>query len=465
MDNQLFLLTYFPDENNRKVQSGNRLIQNRGVSKMEQFFQLSKNRTDVKTEILAGITTFLAMMYVIVVNPAILKDAGMSFSAVLTATVMVSAFSSIAMGIYAKTPIALAPGMGINAFFTYGIVIGMGVSWETALGAVFWSGIIFILLSVFNIRTYIVHAIPKQLRYAVAAGIGLFITLIGLKQSGFIAPNPATMVGFGGFNAVTVTFVAGLAATSVLIVKNRKGAMVIGIVLTTLIAIPIGRYWGGDVPQVVYKGVFAAPDFSLLFKLDLIGSLKLAMVPVIFTLLFTDMFDSISTFIGVAEAADLLDEDGEPKNVKECLIVDSISTTISGLFGTSSGTSYIESAAGVEQGGRSGLTAVVAGLLFLPFMFCSPLLSVVPAVATAPILVLVGAFMMKPVAKINWDSMDDAIPAFLSIILIPMTYSITQGIVWGFLSWTLIKLLEGKRGDLSVTLIIIDILAILALVI
>ncbi len=432
---------------------------------MEQFFQLSKNRTDVKTEVLAGLTTFLAMMYVIVVNPAILKDSGMSFSAVMTATVLVSAFSSIAMGLYAKTPIALAPGMGINAFFTYGIVIGMGVSWEVALGAVFWSGIIFILLSVFNIRTYIVRSIPRQLRYAVAAGIGLFITLIGLKQSGFIVANKATMVGFGGFNAVTVTFVIGLAITAVLIVKNLKGAMVIGITLTTLIAIPIGRFWGGDAPLVVFNGIFAAPDFNLLFKLDLIGSLKLALLPVIFTLLFTDMFDSISTFIGVAEAADLLDEDGEPRNVKQCLIVDAFSTTISGLFGTSSGTSYIESAAGVEQGGRSGLTAVIAGMLFLPFMFFSPLLSVVPSVATAPILVLVGAFMMKPVAKINWDGMDDAIPAFLSIILIPMTYSITQGIVWGFLSWTVIKLLEGKKEDLSITLIIIDILAILALVI
>jgi len=431
---------------------------------MDQFFQLSKNNSDVKTEVIAGITTFLAMMYIIVVNPAILKETGMSFSAVLTATVLVSAFSSIAMGIYAKTPIALAPGMGINAFFTYGIVLGMGVSWEKALGAVFWSGIIFIILSVFNVRTYIVRAIPRQLRFAVAAGIGLFITLIGLKQSGFIAPNPATMVGFGGFNAVTVTFIVGLAVTAVLIVKNRRGAMVMGIAFTTLLSIPIGRYWGGDVPQVMYNGIFAAPDFSLLLKLDFMGSLKLALVPVIFTLLFTDMFDSLSTFIGVAEAADLVDSEGEPRNVKQCLIVDSVSTTISGLFGTSSGTSYIESAAGVEQGGRTGLTAVVAGALFLPFMFFSPLLSVVPAVATAPILVLVGAFMMKPVAKINWDSMDDAIPSFLAIILIPMTYSITQGIVWGFLSWTAIKIFEGKREDLSITLIIIDILAVLALV-
>ncbi len=431
---------------------------------MDKFFQLSKNNTDVKTEVIAGATTFLAMMYIIVVNPGILKASGMPFNAVLTATVLVSAFSSIAMGIYAKTPIALAPGMGLNAFFTFGVVMGMKVPWQTALGAVFWSGVIFIILSVFNIRTYIVKAIPKQLRYAIAAGIGLFISLIGLKQSGFITPNPATMVGFGGFNAVTITFVCGLAVTAVLVTKRIKGAMVIGIALTTLMAIPIGRSWGGDTPQVVYHGIFAMPDFSLLFQLDFVGSLKLAVIPVIFTFLFTDMFDSISTFIGVAEAANLVDEKGEPRNVKECLIVDSISTTISGLFGTSSGTSYIESASGVEEGGRTGLTAVVVGLLFVPFMFFSPVLSVIPAVATAPILVIVGAFMMKPVSKINWDILDDAIPSFLALILVPLTYSITQGIVWGFLSWTAIKLFEGKTDDISITLIAIDILAVVALV-
>ncbi len=432
---------------------------------MNQFFQLSKNGTDVKTEVLAGMTTFLAMMYIIVVNPSILKLAGMPFNAVLTATVLVSAFSSIAMGIYAKSPIALAPGMGLNAFFTFGVVMGMKVPWETALGAVFWSGIIFIILSVFNIRTHIVKAIPKQLRYAVAAGIGLFISLIGLKQSGFIVPNQATMVGFGGFNAITLTFIGGLGITAVLVTRRIRGAMVLGIVLTTILAAFIGRGWGGDSPLVLYKGFFEMPDFSLLFKLDFVGSLKLAVLPVIFTFLFTDMFDSISTFIGVAEAADLVDETGEPRNVKECLIVDSISTTISGIFGTSSGTSYIESASGVEQGGRTGLTAVVVGLLFLPFMFFSPLLSVIPAVATAPILVIVGAFMMKPVGKINWEGLDDAIPAFLALILIPLTYSITQGIVWGFLSWTAIKLVEGKKEDISLTLLVIDIFAILALVV
>lgn len=432
---------------------------------MEKYFELEKNNTTVKTEILAGVTTFLAMMYIIVVNPGIISATGMPFSGVLTATVLVCAFSSIAMGIYAKTPIALAPGMGLNAFFTFSVVLGMKIPWETALGAVFWSGIIFILLSVFNVRTHIVKAIPKQLRYAVAAGIGLFITMIGFTGAGFIVDNPATLVAFAGIkSAVTITFVIGLIITAILVVKRVKGALILGIAITTIIAIPIGRLYGGDVTQVVYKGIFAAPDFSVFFKLDFIGSLKLAMWPVIFAFLFTDMFDSLSTFIGVAEAADLVDEQGEPKNVKQCLIVDSISTTISGLFGTSSGTSYIESATGVEEGGRTGLTTVVTGILFIPFMFFSPLLSVVPGIATAPALVLVGVFMMKPVCKINWTNFDDSIPAFLALILIPLTYSITQGIVWGFLSWTLIKLFTGKAKEITPTLIIIDIFAILSLV-
>ncbi|MDM8515121.1 NCS2 family permease [Desulfobacterales bacterium HSG16] len=429
----------------------------------ETYFRLKENNTDIKTEIIAGITTFLATMYIIVVNPAIISKTGMPFGGILTATVLVSAFSSIMMGIYAKNPIVLAPGMGLNAFFTYSVVFGMGVKWEVALGAVFWSGIIFILLSVFNVRTQIVKAIPQQIRYAIAAGIGLFITLIGFTNAKFIVANPATILGFGGMNPITLTFVIGLIATSILLVKRYKGAMMFGIIITTILAIPIGRLWG-DAVLISWKGIYAAPDFSLLFKLDLVNSLSLAIWPVIFAFLFTDMFDSLSTFIGVAEAADLTDEDGEPKNLKQSLIVDSISTTIAGLFGTSAGTSYIESATGIEEGGRTGLTAVICGLLFLPFMFFSPLLSIIPAVATAPALVLVGVFMMKPVTGINWKNLDDAIPAFLALILIPTTYSITQGIIWGLLSWTLLKLAIGKKEEVPLMLIIIDVFAVIALV-
>ena len=439
---------------------------------MDSLFKLEQNNTTVKTEVLAGITTFLATMYIIVVNPAIISETGMPFSALLTATILVTAFSSIAMGIYANNPIVLAPGMGLNAFFTYGVVIGMKVPWETALGAIFWSGIVFILLSILNVRVAIVKAIPKQLRYAIASGIGLFISFIGFKSANFIVSNPATLIARGDLNPITITFLIGLAITAILVVRKTPGALILGISITTLLAIPIGRIWGdasainyGTSTLVTWGGFVSAPDWSLLFKLDLVGSLKLSILPVIFAFLFTDMFDSLSTFIGVAEAADLTDEDGEPRNVKQSLIVDGISTTISGLFGTSSGTAYIESATGIEQGGRTGLTAVVGGLLFFPFIFLSPLLSIVPGIATATALVLVGVFMMKPVLKINWASFDDAIPAFFAMLLIPLTYSITQGIVWGFLSWTVIKIAAGKTNEITLTLFIIDIFAILSLVV
>jgi len=437
---------------------------------LQRWFCVEGESFDLKTEILAGLTTFLASMYIIVVNPAILSKSGMPFSGVLTATILVSAFSSIAMGLYAKNPILLAPGMGLNAFFTYSVVLNMKVPWQTALGAVFWSGVIFILLSFFNVRTYIVKAIPKQLRFAIAGGIGLFISLIGFENAKFIVHNPSTILSFGPLNSITLTFVIGLLFTAILVARRTKGALVIGIAFTTLLAWPIGRFWGdasalfGQPTLVELKGFMSSPDFSLIFKLDLIGSLKLSFLPVIFAFLFTDMFDSLSTFIGVAEAGNLKDENGEPRNIKESLIVDAFATTISGLLGTSSGTSYIESATGIEEGGRSGLTAVVAGLLFLPFIFFSPLLSVVPAIATAPALVLVGVFMIQPITRINWLHYDDAIPAFLAFILIPLTYSITQGIIWGFLSWTVIKLLVGKYQDVSVALLVIDIFAILALV-
>lgn len=436
---------------------------------IKKFFQFDKYETDLKTEIIAGITTFLAASYIIVVNPAILSNAGMPFDGVLTATILVSAFSSIMMGIYAKNPIILAPGMGINAFFTYSVVLGMGVKWEVALGTVFWSGIIFLLLSIFNVRTWILKSIPKQIRFAVSSGIGLFITFIGFVNAKFIISNPATLISIGKMDVIIVTFLTGLMITSILVIKKIKGAIIIGIGITTLLSVPIGRLYGdassinyGISTLVTWKGIFAMPDFSLLFKLNLVESLRFALFPVIFAFLFTDMFDSISTFIGVAEAAELTDENGEPLRIKESLIVDAVSTILSGLFGTSSGTSYIESAAGVEEGGRTGLTAIVAGLLFLPFLFLSPILSVIPSIATAPALILVGVFMMKPVTKINWAKFDDAIPAFLGMILIPLTYSITQGIIWSFISWTVIKLILGKKDEISLMLIVIDIMAIAA---
>lgn len=425
----------------------------------------------LKTEILAGVSTFLATMYIIVVNPAILSQSGMSFNGVLTATVILSFFCSLMMGLYAKNPIVVAPGMGMNAFFTFTAVKGMGISWQVALGAVFWAGIIFLLLSIFNIRTQIVKAIPKQLRYAISAGIGLFITLIGFSNAKFIVPNHATMIGIASLHdPIIITFLVGLAITMIMRTRHIQGGIIIGILITTLIAIPIGRWWGdasainfGQKTLVTWQGIFSAPDFSLLFQLDIVNSLKISLLPVIFAFVFTDLFDSLSTFVGVAEAADLYDEDGEPRNIKQSLLTDAVATTMGGLLGTSPGTAFIESAVGISQGGRTGITAITAGILFLPFMFLSPLLSIIPAIATAPALIMVGVLMMKPVTKINWDKLDDAIPAFMAMVLIPLSYSITQGIIWGFLSWTIIKVLNGKAKEVSWMLIIIDVFALWAI--
>lgn len=417
------------------------------------------------TEIIAGISSFLATSYIIVVNPSILQQAGMPFSGVLTATVIVCFFSSLMMGLYARNPILVAPGMGLNAFFTFSAVIGMQVPWPVALGAVFWSGILFLLLSVFNIRTYIVRAIPRPMRYAIAAGIGLFITLIGFVNAGFIVQRPGTIIGIGRLNPVMLTFLAGLLFTAIMVVKKVKGGLLLGILFTTLAAWPLGRWWyTGTQPLINWQGLFAAPDFSLLFSLDIARSLQLSVLPVIFAFVFTDMFDSLSTLVGLAEAADLMDENGEPRNIKRALVTDAVATTIAGLAGSSPGTAYIESAVGIEAGGRTGLTAVVGALLFLPFLFMAPLLSVVPAIATAPALVLVGVFMVKPVTKINWGQMNEAIPAFLAMVLIPFTYSITQGIIWGFLSWTALQVISGKGRTISPALWVIDAFAILALV-
>lgn len=430
---------------------------------MEKFFSFKKRGTNARTEVLAGIATFLTMSYIIVVNPAILSDAGMEFNGVLFATVLVASLSTIFMGLFANLPYALAPGMGLNAFFTYSLVIGSGLSWQTALGAVFISGIIFIILSVTKIRTIIMKAVPVPIRQAVAGGIGLFLAFIGLRSVNFIVPNEATTIAFGGMNAQTIIFIVGLIITGFLVVRRIKGALIIGIIVTSIIAFVTSLFM--ETPIVTPPtGVFALPSFSVFFKLDILGALKFSLIGPIFALLFTDMFDSISTFLGIATTANLVDEKGEPVDAPKALLVDAVSTTMSGLFGTSPGTTYVESAAGVEEGGRTGLTAIVAGLLFLPFMFFSPILSFIPSVATAPILVIVGLFMMTGIMKLDWSNYEESFPAFLAFILIPLTYSITQGIIWGLLLYTVIKLLKGKGGEIHPMLYIIDVLAIVGLV-
>lgn len=405
---------------------------------MLERFQLKENNTTVSTEFFGGLSSFLASFYIIIVNPAILSQAGLPFDAVCTSTVIAAAFTTILMGLYANNPIVLAPGMGLNAYFTYSVVIGKQVPPEMALGIVFWSGILALILSVLKIREKIIAFIPKQIRYAVSCGIGIFIGFIGFQKGGIITSHPATMVTMGDLDARTITFFIGLLITIFLVVKKVKASLVLGILTTFLISLPLGRLYGGE-EVIKFSHLIALPDFSLFAKVDIFGSLKLAFIPTILGFMFTDLFDSISTLVGVCEAGNLLDEKGMPRNMKKTLIADAIATPIAAIFGTSSTTSFIESAAGIQQGARTGLSSVFAGMFFLPFLFFSPLLSMFSEFTTAPILVIVGVFMMSPVLMIEWDRMEFAAPAFLAMVLIPLSFSITTGIVAGLGCWYFLK--------------------------
>lgn len=417
---------------------------------LDRFFNVTQRGSTLKTEILAGLATFLAGMYIIVVNPAVLSDAGIPFTAALSATVLISFMGSLAMAFYARNPILVAPGMGMNALFTYTLVLGAGLSWEVALGCVFWSGVMFAILAMFNVRKAIIEAIPLSLRYAITCGIGLFITFIGLQNAGFITGSDATLVSLGNMDAHLATFFLGLIATAVLVIMRFNGALVMGIALTTLAAIPMGRLWGGDEVMVAWTGLAAWPDFSAVMQVDIMGALKVAYLPFIFVMLFTNFFDAMSCFMALSESApELKDEDGNPRNLRRSMTVDAFSSMIAAPLGTSAAQTFIESGAGVAQGGRTGLVALVIALLFLPFLFLSPLLTLVPSIATAPALVLVGLFMMAPISKIDWEHFDQAFPAFLAIILMPLTYSITLGIAFGFISFVLIKVCTGRFVEIK----------------
>ncbi len=431
---------------------------------MKDFFKLAERNTTIGIELRAGVTTFLMMAYIIVVNPGILSKAGMPFAGVLFATVLVCALSSIAMGLYANLPYSLAPGMGINAFFTFSLVLGMGIPWQTALGAVFLSGIVFISLSLTGARTTIVKAIPQALRLGLAAGIGLFLALIGLRSVGFIVASPATLITFGPLNSVTILFVIGLVITSAMMLKRIPGALILGVIIISLMALAVSQAgWVAKPIVTLPERIFSWPSPEVFFKLDIAGALTAGMIMPVFSLFFVDLFDSVASFVGISQVAGLTEKDGTPSDIGKALLVDAGSTTISGLFGTSSGTVYVESAAGIEEGGRTGLTAVVTGMLFLPFMFLSPLLAFVPEVATAPVLVLVGVFMAQPLTLVDWKNMEEAVPAFLALILIPLTFSITQGVIWSFLIYTLIKLTLGKAKDVHWMLYVVDGFAVLSL--
>jgi len=410
----------------------------------------------LRTEAIAGITTFFTMAYIVVVNPTILSTpgTGMAFSGVLTATVLVCFVMTLLMGLYAKLPFAVAPGMGINAFFTFTIILTQRVWWQTALGIVFWAGVLFLLISVTPIRETIAKAIPAELRIGTAAGIGIFLTFIGFKNAGLITSDPVTFVKLGTLGGPTLLALLGLIVTLILLIRRSALAYLAGIFVVTMVAWAVGQV---KAPPTV----FSAPDFQTVFlKLDIFGALKLSLLPAIVGILFTDLFDSISTFIGVAHAANLLDENGNPRNLRQGLIVDSVATFGAGLAGTSSGTAYIESIAGIDSGGRTGMTSVFTALCFLPCFFLAPLAGMVPIYATAPVLVLVGASMFKSVNQIDFGKIEEGLPAFLTIILIPLTFSITQGILWGFISHVGLYLIVGRRKEIHPVMYVLALIAI-----
>jgi adenine/guanine/hypoxanthine permease len=405
----------------------------------------ASQKPDLKTEAIAGITTFFTMAYIVIVNPQILSadgKTGMAFNGVLTATVLVCFTMTLLMGLYAKLPFAVAPGMGINAFFTYTIVLGKGVPWPTALGIIFWAGAFFLIISITPIRESIAKAIPREIRIAAAAGIGIFLTFIGLKNAGFIVSDPVTLVKLGALGKPALLTILGIAISAFLISRKNPFAFLSAIVVVTIISWVAGSVQAP--PQLL-----TLPDFkSVFFKLDVLGALKLSLLPSIIAILFTDLFDSISTFIGVAHATDLLDDEGHPRNLREGLIVDSFATLGAGLAGSSSGTAYIESVAGIRMGGRSGLTSVFTALCFLPCFFIAPIAGMVPPYATASVLILVGAAMFTSVGQIRFSKLEEGVPAFLTLILIPLTFSITQGILWGFISHVGLYLMVGRRRDI-----------------
>ena len=410
----------------------------------------------IRTEAIAGITTFFTMAYIVVVNPSILSTpgTGMSFSGTLTATVLICFTMTLLMGLYAKLPFAVAPGMGLNAFFTFTVVLSHQIWWQVALGMVFWAGVLFLLISITPIRETIAKAIPKEIRIGTAAGIGIFLTFIALRNAGLITSDPVTFVKLGDVDERTLLTVLGLVITVLLMIRKHLFSFLASIFFVTLIAWATGMIKAPD-------RLFSAPDFHTVFlKLDILGALKLSLLPTIISIAFTDLFDSISTFIGVSHAADLVDEQGNPRNVRKGLLVDSVATFSAGLAGSSPGTAYIESIAGINIGGRTGLTSVFTALCFLPCFFLAPLAGMVPPYATAPVLILVGAVMFKSVGEINFSRIEEGLPAFLTIILIPLTFSITQGILWGFISHVGLYLLVGRRRDIHPIMYVLALISI-----
>ena len=424
---------------------------------LKKLFGFDPAKTTVRTEMLAGITTFLTMSYILAVNPSMFSQLdGMSAGAVFTATALAAVVGSLAMALWAKLPFGLAPGMGLNAFFVFTVCMGMGYSWQFALTAVFIEGLIFIVLTLTNLREAIVNAIPASLKNAIGAGIGLFIAFIGLQNAGIIANNDATLVSLGEITGGSPLLgLIGLVITGVLVVKDVRGGLLIGILLTTLIGIPMGI--------TNYQGLVSAPhSLSDIFcKFEWENIFTLDMVVVVFTFLFIDMFDTIGTLVGVCTKANMLNPDGTIPRVKQAFMADAIATTVGACLGTSTTTTYVESASGVAQGGRTGLTAFVVACCFAISLFFSPIFLAIPSAATAPVLVIVGLFMLGPIKNIKLDDYAESIPAFITIVMMPLAYSISDGILLGMISYVVLNVLCGNFKRITPAMYVLAILFIL----
>jgi len=426
---------------------------------LESYFQLKKHSTNTSTEFIAGLTTFLTMAYIIFVNPSILAQTGMDKNALIAVTCIVAAVSTLLMALIPKVPIAMAPGMGMNAFFTYSIVLTEGISWQVGLGIVILAGILFLILGVFGARRKIISAIPQSLVTAISVGIGLFLLFIGLQNLGIVKDHPATLVSVGDFTAESLVGILGLFLIIILVIKNVKGAILIGIVLVTVLGVFLGLV---EPPtEFISLNIDIMP---IAFKMDIIGALKLSLLGPIFALMYMDMFDTMGTLVACSHEAKLVKEDGSIENIGKMLGVDAAATIFSGFMGTSPTTSYIESATGISEGGRTGLTSLITGLLFLSALIFIPLISIVPVFATAPALIVVGIFMIRQITRIDFKEFDEAFPAVLTLILMPLTFSISTGMAFGFISWGVIKLLIGKHREINWVMYVVIALSVLSLV-
>lgn len=417
---------------------------------LDKLFKLTENNTSVRQEVVAGLTTFMTMAYIIFVNPSLLAATGMDQGAVFVATCLAATFGCFIMGFYANYPVALAPGMGLNAFFAFTVVGQMGYSWQVALGAVFFSGIVFSLLSAFKVREWVINSIPLSLRGGIGAGIGLFLGFLGLQSAGIVVDNPATLVSLGDMTSWGPMMAGfGLTLIAALYYRGVPGSVMIGILTVTILSLIAGKV---ELTGIVSMPPSIAPTFM---QLDLKGALDIGLISIIFSFMFVDMFDTSGTLIAVAQKGNMLDKDGKLPRIGRALMADSTATVVGSMLGTSTTTSFVESGAGIAVGGRTGLTAVVVGIMFLLALFFSPLTSVIPGYATAPALIFVAVLMTHSLTTIDWDDITDVTPVGIAALAMPLTYSIATGIAFGILSWLTIKLLAGRYREITPAMVIL----------